>query len=85
VIPARDLAVIIGISGGTSLVVAVVGLWLLKVVRHRSVQVSAVLIALVPVAAVLVGALTSGAAMFFSGHDLRVLLVVAMTAGSVAV
>jgi len=85
VIPARDLAVIIGISGGTSLVVAVVGLWLLKVVRHRSVQVSTVLIALVPVAAVLVGALTSGAAMFFSGHDLRVLLVVAMTAGSVAV
>jgi signal transduction histidine kinase len=85
VIPARDLAVIMAISGGTSLVVAVVGLWLLGVVRQRSLQVSAVLIALVPVAAVLAGALTSGAAMFFSGHDLRVLVVVAVTAGSVAV
>jgi signal transduction histidine kinase len=65
--------------------VAAVRLWLLKVVRHRSLQVSAVSIALVPVAAVLVGALTSGAAMFISGHDLRVLVVVAITAGSAAI
>jgi signal transduction histidine kinase len=85
VIPAGDLAIIIGITGGTSLAVAAVGLWLLAVVRHRSLQVSAVLVALVPVAAVLAGALASGSAMFFSGHDLRVLVVVAMTAGSVAV
>ena len=84
-IPAKDLAVIIGISGGTSLLIAVVGLMLLGVVRHRSLQVSAVLIAVVPVAAVLAGALASAAAMFFSGHDLRVLMVVAVTAGSVAV
>jgi signal transduction histidine kinase len=85
VIPARDLAIIIGITGGTSLVVAFVGLGLLRVIRHRSLQASAVLLALVPVAAVLAGALASGAAMFFSGHDLRVLVVVAVTAGSVAV
>jgi signal transduction histidine kinase len=85
VIPAEDLAIIVAITGGTSLAVAFVGLLLLRVVRHRSLQVSAVLLALVPVAAVLAGALASGAAMFFSGHDLRVLVVVAMTAGSVAV
>lgn len=84
-IPAKDLAIIVAITGGTSLAVAFTGLWLLKVVRHRSLRVSAILIALVPVAAVLAGALASGAAMFFSRHDLAVLVVVAVTAGSVAV
>jgi signal transduction histidine kinase len=84
VIPLADLAIIVGVSGGTSLAVAALGLLLLRVTRRRSLHLSLVLIALVPVAAVLAGALAAGSVMFFSGHDLKVLLVVAIIAGSVA-
>jgi hypothetical protein len=66
VIPLADLVIIVGISGGTSLAVAATGLLLLRVTRRRSLHLSLVLIALVPVAAVLAGALAAGSVMFFS-------------------
>lgn len=84
-IPSADLLVIVGIAGGSSLAVAVAGSLLLRAVRRRSLRLSLVLVAIVPVTGVLVGAVAAGAVMFFSEHDLRVLLLVAGTAGSVAV
>jgi signal transduction histidine kinase len=85
VIPLGDLLVIVAVSGGTALAVAAAGLVLLHASRERSLHLSVLLVAVVPVLAVLTGAVAAGAAMFFSGHDLQVLLVIAAIAGSVAV
>jgi signal transduction histidine kinase len=85
VIPLADLVIIVAVSGGTSLAVAAVGLLLLRATRRRSLHLSLVLIAVVPVAAVIAGAVAAASVMFFSPHDLKVLLVVATIAGSVAV
>lgn len=84
-IPLSDLVLVIALAGGASLAVAAAGSVLLRAVRQRSLRLSLVLVAVVPVAAVLAGAVAAGAAMFFSQHDLTVLLLVAAIAGSVAV
>ena len=73
------------IAGGCALAVAVAGLLLLRVLRHRSLVLSLTVVALVSVGAVLAGALGTAEAMFLSRHDFGVLVVVVLVAGSVGV
>ncbi len=84
-IPLRDLLVITGTVAGAALVVVVTGRMLLSGVRRRSLLISVVLVAVVSSVAVLVGAAAAARAMFLSGHDLRVLMVIVTVAGSVGV
>ena len=81
----QDLLAVVGIAAGSSLVVALLGLLLLRLLRRRSMVLSLTVVALVSVGAVLAGAIGTAAAMFLSDHDLQVLLVVVAVAGSVGV
>jgi len=83
VIPAADLALVVALAAGGSLAVAAGGVLALRKLRRRSLTHSTVTVALVPVVAVLVGALLTGNAMFLSAHDLSVLVVVTVVAGAV--
>lgn len=80
-----DLLVVIAIALACSLAVAVSGLLLMRVIRQRSLVLSLAVVALVSVGAVLAGALGTAKAMFLSDHDLSVLLVVVVVAGSVGI
>jgi signal transduction histidine kinase len=80
-----DSLAVIGIALGCSLAVALLGLLVLRAVRHRSLVLSLTVVAMVSVGAVLAGALGSAQAMFLSHHDFRVLLLVVVAAGSVGV
>lgn len=80
-IPFVDVLQVLAITAATSLVAAVVGLLLLRAARRRSFATSLGIVIVVAVAAVLLGAIATGSAMFLSGHDLRVLLVVVALAG----
>ena len=82
-IPAADLALVVALAAGGSLAVAAGGVLALRKLRRRSLTHSTVTVALVPVVAVLVGALLTGNAMFLSAHDLSVLVVVTVVAGAV--
>ncbi len=82
-IPAADLALVVALAAGGSLAVAAGGVLALRGLRRRSLTHSTVTVALVPVVAVLVGALLTGDAMFLSAHDLSVLVVVTVVAGAV--
>jgi signal transduction histidine kinase len=79
------IASVVAIAAGCALAVAAVGLLVLRAVRQRSLVVSLTVVALVSVGAVLAGALGSAQAMFLSRHDVRVLVVVCLAAGSVGV
>ncbi len=80
-----DLLLVIGIALACSVAVAVGGLLVLRTIRQRSLVLSLVVVAMVSVGAVLAGALGTAQAMFLSGHDLSVLLVVVLVAGSVGI
>ena len=80
-----DWLVVVGIAVGCALAVAVLGLLVLRAVRERSLVLSLAVVALVSVGAVLAGALGTAQAMFLSGHDFRVLLLVCVASGSVGV
>jgi len=58
---------------------------LLYALRHRSIVVQAVVAGLAAVLAVVIGVLGASADMFISDHDLHVLLVVLVAAGTVGV
>ena len=62
----------------------IIGVLALRVVRTKSLIASLAVVVAVSVGAVVAGALGSASAMFLSGHDLRVLLVVTAVAGPVA-
>ncbi|SNR96250.1 hypothetical protein [Blastococcus mobilis] len=80
----RDAPLIASIAGGCSLIVGVLGLVLLRRLRRRSLPLSLLVVATIPVLAVLTGTLGAAAVMFFSAHDLGVMLIVAAAAGAVA-
>ncbi len=80
-----DQVLVVAIAGAASLATAVAGALALHALRRQRLVLSVVVVALVSVAAVLVGAVATAQAMFLSGHDLRVLLVVAAVAGTVGV
>lgn len=78
-LPAADAAVLVGLSFGVALATYMAGRALL--VRSRS----PVVVALIPVAAVALGALAAARAMFVSAHDLSALVVVVAGAGTAGV
>ena len=80
-----DWLVVLGIAAGSALVVAVLGLAVLRALRTRSLVLSLTVVALVSVACVLVGAVAAAQAMFLSSHDFGVLLLVCLAAGTVGV
>ncbi len=80
----RDAPLIALIAGGCSLLVGLLGLLLLRRLRRRSLPLSLLVVATIPVLAVLAGTLSAAAVMFFSAHDLGVMLIVAGAAGAVA-
>lgn len=83
-IPAGDALQVAGLAVAATLGVALLGVLALRVVRRRSLIASLAVVVAVSVGAVVAGALGSASAMFLSGHDLRVLLVVTAVAGPVA-
>ena len=83
-IPAGDALQVAGLAIAATLGVALLGVLALRVVRTKSLIASLAVVVAVSVGAVVAGALGSASAMFLSGHDLRVLLVVTAVAGPVA-
>ncbi len=80
----KDLVGVAAIAIGSSLAVGGLG-WLLQyALRRRSIAANVSAVVLVAVAAVTVGVLATASAMFISGHDLRVLLIVFVFAGVVS-
>ena len=80
-----DWLVVLGVAAGSALVVAALGLAVLRALRRRSLVLSLTVVVLISVACVLVGALAAAQAMFLSPHDFGVLLLVCLAAGSVGV
>lgn len=78
-LPADDAAVLVALSLGGALAAYLIGRVLL--LRSRS----PVVVALIPVAAVALGALGAARAMFVSSHDLSALVVVIIGAGTAGV
>jgi signal transduction histidine kinase len=70
----RDTAMILGLTTLWTLIVAAAGALLLWRVRRRSLQVTMIIAAVVPMAAALAAVLQSVRAMFISGHDSLVVL-----------
>lgn len=84
-ITGADLLVIVLIAAGCSLAVAGLGALLLHLLRRRSVVLSLAVVMAIALGAVVAGALGTASAMFLSGHDLQVLLVVVAVAGPIGV
>lgn len=84
-LPAGDATGLIGLSVLGAAVAGIIGAALLRSLRRASVGTQAVVVAFVSVGAVAVGVVTSSLAMYVSHHDLSVLLVVMLSAGTVGV
>jgi signal transduction histidine kinase len=80
----RDLASIFGVALGGALIVAAPAAVLHRLLRGRSIVFHISLLPVVTVLAVVAGVVGVAQAMFLSGHDLRVLLVVVAMAGAVS-
>ncbi|MGQ0615457.1 MAG: sensor histidine kinase [Acidimicrobiia bacterium] len=83
-LPGRDVVQLVALSFGVALAVTAVGV----LARRRlagSHRTRAVVVAMVPVAALALGCLSAAQAMFVSGHDLDALLVVIVGAGTAGV
>lgn len=78
-----DWLQVVSIAAGSAASVAVLGLLVLRAVRRRSLVLSLTVVAVVSVGSVLAGAMGSARAMFLSGHDFGVLLLVCAPAGLV--
>ena len=84
-LPTRDVAVLVGVAGGSALVVGLAGAGLLQLLRGRSFASQAIVVALTSTIAVAAGALAAGRAMFISTHDLSALAVVVLVAAVVGI
>ncbi|HEY7137299.1 MAG TPA: HAMP domain-containing sensor histidine kinase [Acidimicrobiia bacterium] len=82
---ARDAVELVAIATGTAAAAGVAGALGLGTLRSRSVGVQVVAVALTTVMAVALGAWVAVRGMFISDHDLSVLLVVLVPAGTMAV
>ena len=80
-----DLLVVVLLSAGSALGVALLGLLGLRLLARRSLILSTTVVALTSVLGVLAAALVAARAMFLSQHDLGVLVVVSIVAGGVGV
>ena len=81
----RDQVEIVLIATAWSAGVGVLGLLVAYLTRRRSFRWSLALVALVAVVAVVAGVIGTANAMFLSGHDFEVVLLVCAVAGVVAV
>ena len=77
-----DWMIVLGIAAGSALVVAVLGLAVLRALRTRSPVLSLAVVALVSVACVRVGARAAAAARFLSSPDFGGRLRVTLSAGA---
>lgn len=80
-IGSRDLLVIVLIACAASVAVSLLGALLLRALRTRSTSTQLIVVVSTALGSVLAAATGTAAAMFLSGHDLEVLLVVAAVAG----
>ncbi len=74
----RDAPLIAALAGTGSLLVGLLGHLLLRRLRRCSLPMSLLVVATIPVLAVLAGTLGAAAVMFFSAHDLAVMFVVSL-------
>ncbi|PWI41509.1 HAMP domain-containing sensor histidine kinase [Streptomyces sp. ICBB 8177] len=79
-----DLAQIALYAAAGAAAAGLLGAVALRLLRHRSVALSLVVVAAVTVAAFLAGTLSVAWAMFLSSHDLRVVVLVCVMAGIVS-
>lgn len=70
----RDMVTILGLTASAILVVGIIGVLVLWKVRRRSLRISMIVAALVPMAAVSAAVLQNVQRMFISGHDSFVVL-----------
>jgi signal transduction histidine kinase len=80
----RDVVLIVALALASSGVVALIGAFVLRMMRGRSVLAHVSTLLGVTVASVLAGVIAVAQAMFISAHDLRVLLMVLAAAGLVS-
>jgi signal transduction histidine kinase len=80
----REVLLTFLIALGGSLAVAVPGAFVLRRLRRRSVTVCVCVLLVIAVLAVLAGVVGAARAMFIAYHDLEVLLVIVLVAGSVS-
>ena len=78
-----DTLAVLAIAAGWSAAVGVLGALLATRLRHRSMRWSAVLVAAVAVGGLAAGVLGTARAMFLSGHDLQVVVLVCIASGVV--
>jgi signal transduction histidine kinase len=80
-----DIALVLAITTAGCLAVGLLGLGAQRLLRHRTLRLTVVLAALVPVLAVAVSVLVNVQAMFLSGHDSLVILIAVGWATVIAV
>ncbi|WP_419999082.1 sensor histidine kinase [Streptomyces boninensis] len=80
----RDLLLIAVFAVAGAAVAGLFGALGLRLLRHRSLSVSVSVVAVVPVAAMLLGTLPVAYAMLINSHDLQVVLLVCITAAAVS-
>lgn len=79
----RDTWLVLGIAAGWSAAVGLLGVALARLLRHRSLRWSAVLLVVVAVTGVVAGMVATARAMFLSSHDLQVVVLVCAASGVV--
>ena len=79
-----DAAVVVALAAGGALAAAVAGAVLLRTLRTRSLRVQVLAVALATTVTMVAGVLLASEFMLVSDHDLAVLAVVLVVAGSVA-
>lgn len=81
----RDAFELVALAGGTALIAVVAGAIALSALRTRGLGAQIVALTLTTIIALMVGSLVAARAMFISEHDLAVLVVVLLAAGTVGV
>ncbi len=79
-----DAAVVVALAAGGALAAAVAGAALLRTLRTRSLRVQVLAVAVATMVTMVAGVLLAAEFMLVSDHDLAVLAVVLVVAGSVA-
>jgi signal transduction histidine kinase len=82
---AADATTLVAYAAGAAAVAGALAAALLLVMRRSSVVVQALVAGLAPVVAIAIGVAAASDDMFISGHDLHVLFVVLVAAGTVGV
>jgi signal transduction histidine kinase len=77
----HDVAVVLGISAATSVLVTLAGLALLKAARKRPLRDAALVVALTPVLTVVIAAAVASSTMFISTEQFGVLIAIVGFAG----